>query len=146
MFVEMRRIALIGIAAALVLAVVGMVAVIGMWWVVPYVRGPTVDCGPLDQATCDRVAPPIIAGELEHARMPPDVPYSLVIGPSGVSDSGCVREYVITWPQITWPPVGGVAAINECATLAEICARLEDIERDLSSPPGLPSPRPDCDD
>jgi hypothetical protein len=82
------------ILAALVLAV----------WVVPTVRGPWVDCGPLDQATCDRVVARLIAEWRTawrdgHDGPPPDVPIlSVVIGPGGVTESGCVWEYEISWP------------------------------------------------
>lgn len=139
----MRRLALLAVGAALVAGVVALMAL----WVVPSARGPYVDCGPLDQATCDRAVADIIATHRHgweeglEDQLPPDLPVlSVSIGPAGVADGGCVWEYTIIWPG------GGWTVNSSCATLAEICARLDDIERDLSSPPGLPSPRPDCDD
>lgn len=70
----------------------------------PAVGETEVDCGPLDQATCDRVVARLIAEWRRawrdgHDGPPPDVPIlSVVIGPGGVTESGCVWEYEISWP------------------------------------------------
>ncbi|HYN50825.1 MAG TPA: hypothetical protein VES62_07850 [Thermoleophilaceae bacterium] len=69
----------------------------------PAVGETEVDCGPLDQATCDRVVARLIAQWRRawsegHDGPSPDVPIlSVVIGPGGVTESGCVWEYEITW-------------------------------------------------
>jgi hypothetical protein len=101
--------------SALVLASV-LVAVVALLWVRPAVASPSVDCGPLDQATCDRAVAHIIATHRQgweeglEDQLPPDVPVSsVVIGPEGATESGCVWEYTITWPG------GGWSVINECA-------------------------------
>jgi hypothetical protein len=70
----------------------------------PAVGETEVDCGPLDQATCDRIVAQLIAEwrrawRDSHDGPPPDVPIlSVVIGPGGVTASGCVWEYEISWP------------------------------------------------
>jgi hypothetical protein len=70
---------------------------------------PVVDCGPLDQSTCDRAVADIIAThrqgweEGREDQLPPDLPVlSVVIGPGGVTESGCVWEYEIIWPGGGW--------------------------------------------
>jgi hypothetical protein len=62
---EMRRVAVLGIAAVLVVAFTVL-------WVVPVVAGPTIDCGPFDEATCERIVADIIARHDHPAEGSPD--------------------------------------------------------------------------
>jgi hypothetical protein len=70
---------------------------------------PVVDCGSLDQATCDRAVADIIATHRQgweeglEDQLPPDLPVlRLAIGPEGATESGCVGSYTITWPGGGW--------------------------------------------
>jgi hypothetical protein len=92
----MRRLVLAAIGAVLVLALVGCGS---------RPSRVTVDCGPLDQAACDRAVAQIIAearGHPHRERPPPDVPISVWIGPQGATESGCIWEYSISWPGGGW--------------------------------------------
>jgi len=89
----MRRVALLGIAAVLVLAFTVL-------WVVPVVAGPSIDCGPFDEATCERIVADIIArhdhpaeGTPDYVRRPAFLPVTSVVL-SGTEGS---VDYEISW-------------------------------------------------
>ncbi|HJT63715.1 MAG TPA: hypothetical protein VJ839_02985 [Candidatus Limnocylindria bacterium] len=75
----------------------------------------TVECGPLDQVTCDRRVADLIAGYRQawadgfyDAGLPPGLPVLYVMFDGPVSPSGCISYEEISWPG------GGRVAQNEC--------------------------------
>jgi hypothetical protein len=82
---------------------------------------PVVDCGPLDQATCDGAVADIIATHRQgweeglEDQLPPDLPVLRVaIGPEGVTESGCVWAY-----EISWLGRGGWTTQSQCPVEAD---------------------------
>jgi hypothetical protein len=87
----MRRVALLGIVAVLVLAFTVL-------WVVPIVAGPSVDCGPFDEATCERYVAEVIA-TYDAATTPEDHrrPFFLPVLSVGLSGYEGCYGYDILW-------------------------------------------------
>jgi hypothetical protein len=70
---------------ALILGVL-VVAIIALLWVPPALAGPTVDCGQLDQATCDEVWPDVVAKVMDRDYGPPvPMPVTRVVLSGGES-------------------------------------------------------------
>lgn len=88
----MRRLALLGVAAALVVDFTVL-------WVVPVVAGPTIDCGPVDEATCERRVAEIVAAHDHPAEGAPDYfrrPAFLPVTSVRLSDIDG-QDYEINW-------------------------------------------------
>jgi hypothetical protein len=99
---EMRRVAVLGIAAVLVVA-------FAVLWVVPVVAGPTIDCGPFDEATCERIVAEIIASHDDPAEVLPDSyrPPFLPVTSVVLSGTEGSVDYEIHWL------FGGVGVISD---------------------------------
>jgi hypothetical protein len=109
--VTRRRVGL-AVGAVLVVAFVAL-------WAVPMVRGPYVDCGPLDQADCDRAVAGIVANyrQLWKEDVDCDCPYDVQLPPWQPavtvtilpgSSVDCLNY------SIYWPPTGGVVSQSLC--------------------------------
>jgi hypothetical protein len=61
-----------------------LVAVVALLWVPPALAGPTVDCGPIDQATCDETWPRVVAARPGLVRLLPIPGHACAAGPRRV--------------------------------------------------------------